>query len=74
MTTVGPCTNARSIVHVGDTHFGAEDTRALNALADDNTDDNDLEDFTEITRRINGGTVGIKERLLAFNAVDSRLA
>ena len=49
-------------------------SRGLNALADDNTDDNDLEDFTEITRRINGGTVGIKERLLAFNAVDSRLA
>ena len=34
MTTGGPCTNARSIVHVGDIHFGAEDTRALNALAD----------------------------------------
>ncbi len=49
-------------------------SRGLNALADDNTDDNDLEDFTEITRRINGATVGIKERLLAFNAVDSRLA
>lgn len=49
-------------------------SRGLNALADDNTDDNDLEDFTEITRRINGGTVGIKERLLAFNAVAANLA
>ena len=49
-------------------------SRGLNALADDRTDDNDLEDFTEITRRINGATVGIKERLLAFNAVQARLA
>lgn len=50
------------------------DSRGLNALADDKTDDNDLEDFTEITRRINGGTVGIKERLLAFNTVEASLA
>lgn len=49
-------------------------SRGLNALADDHTADDDLEDFTEITRRINGGTVGIKDRLLAFNAIDSRLA
>ena len=49
-------------------------SRGLNALADDKTDDNDLEDFTEITRRINGGTTGIKERLLAFNAVEASLA
>ena len=49
-------------------------SRGLNALADDKTDDNDLEDFTEITRRINGGTVGIRERLLAFNAIQARLA
>lgn len=49
-------------------------SRGLNALADDKTDDNDLEDFTEITRRINGGTVGIHERLLAFNAVEASLA
>ena len=49
-------------------------SRGLNALSDDNTDDNDLEDFTEITRRINGGTVGIKERLLALNAVAANLA
>jgi putative chitinase len=49
-------------------------SRGLNALADDRTDDNDLEDFTEITRRINGGTTGINDRLLAFNAVAARLA
>jgi putative chitinase len=49
-------------------------SHGLNALADDRTDDNDLEDFTEITRRINGGTVGIQERLLAFNAVEAHLA
>ena len=50
------------------------DSRGLNALADDKTDDNDLEDFTEITRRINGGTTGIQDRLLALNAVDAKLA
>lgn len=49
-------------------------SRGLNALADDRTDDNDLEDFTEITRRINGGTTGINDRLLAFNSVEARLA
>ena len=49
-------------------------SRGLNALADDNTGDDDLEDFTEITRRINGGTVGIKDRLLAFNAINANLA
>jgi putative chitinase len=49
-------------------------SRGLNALADDMTDDNDLEDFTEITRRINGGSVGLKDRLLAFNQIDATLA
>ncbi len=49
-------------------------SRGLNALADDMTGDNDLEDFTEITRRINGGTVGIQDRLLALNAVEAHLA
>lgn len=49
-------------------------SRGLNALADDMTGDNDLEDFTEITRRINGGTVGIQDRLLALNAVEANLA
>ncbi|HVZ42592.1 MAG TPA: glycoside hydrolase family 19 protein [Ramlibacter sp.] len=49
-------------------------TRGCNALADDGTDDDDLEDFTEITRRINGGTVGLKDRLLAFGRLESCLA
>lgn len=49
-------------------------SHGLNALADDKTDDNDLEDFTEITRRINGGTTGIKDRLLALNTVEANLA
>jgi putative chitinase len=49
-------------------------SHGLNALADDLTGDNDLEDFTEITRRINGGTVGLQDRLLALNAVEANLA
>jgi len=48
-------------------------TRGLNELADDRTDDNDLEDFTEITRRINGGTSGIKERFALFKQVIAAL-
>jgi putative chitinase len=47
-------------------------SRGLNELADDTTGDNDLEDFTEITRRINGGTVGLKDRLALYYAVESR--
>jgi putative chitinase len=46
----------------------------LNALADDETDDSDLEDFTEITKRINGGTVGLKDRLAMLNQVETMLA
>jgi len=46
----------------------------LNALADDMTDDNDVEDFTEITTRINGGTFGIKDRLAALNQIDAHFA
>lgn len=46
-------------------------SRGLNALADDRTDDNDLEDFTEITRRINGGTVGLKERFQLFKSIEA---
>lgn len=42
------------------------DCRGLNALADDETGDDDVEDFAEITRRINGGVVGLKERLEAY--------
>lgn len=49
-------------------------SRGLNALADDGTDDNDLEDFREITKRINGGTVGLQERLALLNAVEANLS
>lgn len=48
-------------------------TRGLNELADDQTDDNDLEDFTTITKRINGGTVGLKERFDLFKAAEQTL-
>ena len=48
-------------------------TRGLNELADDRTDDDDLEDFREITRRVNGGTVGLKERLALLNEIEHAL-
>jgi len=48
-------------------------SHGLNALADDKTGDNDLEDFREITRRINGGYVGIQERLALYKQIDSLL-
>jgi len=48
-------------------------SRGLNALADDHTDDNDLEDFTEITKRINGGSVGLNERLALLNLIERQL-
>jgi putative chitinase len=38
-------------------------SRGLNELADDRNDDNDIEDFITITKRINGGTAGLKERI-----------
>jgi len=38
-------------------------SHGLNELADDNNDDNDTQDFKTITQRINGGTVGLSERL-----------
>lgn len=50
------------------------DSRGLNALADDRTDDNDLEDFTAITKAINGGTQGLKERFALFKAIEGKLA
>lgn len=46
----------------------------LNALADDETDDNDLADFTTITKKINGGTAGLKERYALFKAIEPLLA
>ncbi|MBS1132385.1 MAG: glycoside hydrolase [Proteobacteria bacterium] len=49
-------------------------SRGLNALADDRTGDDDLEDFTVITRTINGGTQGLKERLALLNALERQLA
>ncbi len=41
----------------------------LNALADDETDDNDVEDFTTITKKINGGTAGLQDRLALYRAI-----
>jgi putative chitinase len=48
-------------------------SRGLNALADDHTDDNNLEDFTEIIKRINGGSVGLSERLALLNLIEAQL-
>ena len=50
------------------------DSRGLNALADDRTDDDDLEDFTRITRLINGGTVGLLQRLALLQQLEPALA
>jgi len=38
-------------------------SHGLNELADDRSNDNDNEDFKTITKRINGGTVGLQERI-----------
>jgi putative chitinase len=38
-------------------------SHGVNELADDQNDDNDTEDFKTITKRINGGTVGLQDRL-----------
>lgn len=38
-------------------------SHGLNELADDQNDDDDTEDFKTITKRINGGTLGMKERV-----------
>ena len=45
----------------------------LNALADDRTDDDDLEDFREITRRINGGLVGVQERFALYKQIENAM-
>lgn len=45
----------------------------LNELADDKTDDDDLEDFTLITKRINGGLNGLKDRLKLAIEIRSKL-
>lgn len=50
------------------------DSRGLNALADDRTNDDDLEDFTRITRLINGGTAGLRERLALLQQLEPALA
>lgn len=44
-------------------------SHGLNALADDKTGDSDLEDFREITRRINGGYVGLQERFALYKQI-----
>lgn len=49
-------------------------SHGLNALADDRTGDDDLEDFTAITRAINGGTQGLQERFALYQAVSAELA
>ncbi|MGZ0079677.1 glycoside hydrolase family 19 protein [Methylomonas sp. YC3] len=41
----------------------------LNALADDETNDNDIEDFTSITKKINGGTAGLQDRLALYRSI-----
>lgn len=48
-------------------------SRGLNELADDETTDDDLEDFTRITRLINNGTTGLRERLAVFDRVEDAL-
>jgi putative chitinase len=44
-------------------------SRGLNELADDQTDDDDLEDFGTITQIINGGKTGLQARLALYNAI-----
>lgn len=46
----------------------------LNAKADDDTPDDDLEDFREITRVVNGGYTGVNDRLALFNQIEPLLA
>jgi putative chitinase len=48
-------------------------SHGLNALADDMTDENDIEDFTTITKKINGGTEGLTQRLALYKTVQEEL-
>jgi putative chitinase len=43
-------------------------SRGLNELADDKTDDDDSEDFRQITKVINGGLTGLSDRLRYWDA------
>ena len=49
-------------------------SHGLNELADDYNDDNDTQDFCTITKRINGGTVGLKERIALWEQAKAVLA
>ena len=44
-------------------------SHGCNELADDKTNDNDNEDFIAITKKINGGTIGLKERLESYKTI-----
>ena len=48
-------------------------SHGLNELADNQNDDNDTEDFRTITKRISGGTVGLKERMVFWEKAKSVL-
>jgi len=43
-------------------------------LADDRSNDNDNEDFKTITKRINGGTAGLQERIAFWKRAKAVLA
>lgn len=49
-------------------------SRGLNELADDHTDDDDLEDFGTITQIINGGKTSLQARLALYSAIIAVLA
>lgn len=49
-------------------------SHGLNELADDRNDDDDTEDFKTITKRINGGTVGLKERMVFWEKAKAVLS
>ena len=48
-------------------------SRGCNPLADDTSGDDDDADFVAITKLINGGTVGLKERRLAWARAEAAL-